>query len=111
MAEVRRLPAAPRSDAELVGAGAAGEPDAAALIWDRYASLVRGVLFRSLGPAGEIDDLTQDVFLRFFRQVKTLRDPSVLRSFLIGITLRVAGSELRRRRVRRWLRLTDTGVL
>ena len=53
----------------------------------------------------------QEVFIRFFRNLHTLRDPEAVRSFLIGITLRVASGELRRRRVRRWLRLTDTGVV
>lgn len=45
----------------------------------------------------------------FFQSVKDLRDPAAMRSFLIGITLRTAGSSLRRKRVRRWLHLTDTG--
>jgi len=51
------------------------------------------------------------VFLRFYRNRALLRDPAALRSFLFGITLRVAASELRSRRVRSWLRLTRDGVL
>jgi RNA polymerase sigma-70 factor (ECF subfamily) len=110
---VRSLPerAAPGDDLGVALAAAQGDPRAAASVWNRYSTLVRGVLCRSLGPSDELPDLVQEVFLRFFKQIKTLRDPSALRSFLIGITLRVARSELRRRRVRRWLRLTDTGVL
>ena len=41
----------------------------------------------------------------------SFRDPAALRSFVVGITVRVVRSELRRRRFRRWLRLTDEGEL
>ncbi len=49
--------------------------------------------------------------LQLFRLIPELREPESLRSFLIGITLRVVGSELRRRRVRRWLHLTESGAV
>ncbi len=49
--------------------------------------------------------------MRLFRDLGSLRDPAALRSFLIGITLHVAKSELRRRRAKRWLLLSDDGVL
>jgi RNA polymerase sigma-70 factor (ECF subfamily) len=67
------------------------------------------MLRRSLGPA-DVEDLVQEVFLRFFDKIGELREPSAMRSFLIGITLRVAGTFLRRKRVRRWMMLTDTGA-
>lgn len=73
--------------------------------------MVRGMLRRSLGPSNDVEDLVQEVFLGFFQSVKDLRDPAAMRSFLIGITLRTAGSSLRRKRVRRWLFLTDTGAV
>jgi RNA polymerase sigma-70 factor (ECF subfamily) len=64
-----------------------------------------------LGPSAEVEDALQIVFLRLFRDFDSLREPSALRSFLIGITLHVATSELRKRRARRWLMLSDEGVL
>jgi RNA polymerase sigma-70 factor (ECF subfamily) len=105
-------PAEPREedDAALVVAVMARRPGAAGRMWDRYAPLVRRVLRRMLGPV-DVEDALQDAFLRLFRDLATLRDASALRSFLIGITLHVAKSELRRRRARRWLRLSDDGVL
>jgi RNA polymerase sigma-70 factor (ECF subfamily) len=70
---------------------------------------VRSKLHRWIG-AHDLDDHVQEVFSRLFEQLPRLRQPSALRSFLIGITLRVACTELRRRR--RWrLRLTATGDL
>jgi RNA polymerase sigma-70 factor (ECF subfamily) len=99
------------SDAELVLAVRQRAPHAAGQVWDRYSVLVRRILLRMLGPSSEVEDAVQEAFLRLFRDVDGLRDPSVLRSFLIGITLHVAGSELRRRRARRWLFLSSDGTL
>ncbi|HEX3597282.1 MAG TPA: sigma-70 family RNA polymerase sigma factor [Polyangiaceae bacterium] len=103
-------PAPPEDDAGLVRAAVEGDPTAPGQIWDRYARLVRGVLRRSLGD-DEVDDHVQEVFLRFFRQVDGLRKPGSLRCFLIGIAMRVAGSELRRRRVRRFMRISPSEEL
>lgn len=96
-------------DAELYHRLVRGEPRAAVLAWRTYAVMVRGLIARALGPGTDVDDLVQDVFAVFFRKVSTLKDPAALRSFLFGITLREIRTELRRRRVRKWLQLTGTG--
>jgi RNA polymerase sigma-70 factor (ECF subfamily) len=99
------------SDADLARLARDKDPRAATLVWDRYSGMVRAVLFRSVGPNHDVEDLVQDVFIGFFRNVGTLRDPSSLRSFLVGITLRTAHSALRKKRVRRWLHLSDDGTV
>lgn len=104
-------PAPREDDAALVAGVRAGAPRAAARLWDRYSTLVRRILRRVLGPTADVEDGVQDSFLRLFRDLHSLRDPSALRSFLIGITLHVAKSELRRRRAKRWLLLSDDGVV
>ncbi len=101
----------PYDDAALVAELRTGAPGAPGLLWDRYAQVVRRILQRTLGPSADVEDALQDVFLRLFRDLESLREPSALRSFLIGITLHVATSELRRRRARRWLMLSDDGAL
>ena len=114
LASVHRLPLAQlegADDASLARAVAAGDEAAAAEVWRRYAPLVRSVLRRSIGPYEDVEDHVQEVFLRYFHQRAELREPGALRSFLIGVSMHVAVSELRRRRVRAWLRLTTTGVL
>lgn len=111
LASVHHLPLAGMDDAALARAVVAGDEAAASAVWDRYAPMVRRVLRRSLDPYEDVEDLVQEVFLRFFKRIGELRDPAALRSFLFGIALHVAGTALRRRRVRRWLRLTPTGVL
>ncbi len=99
------------TDAQLAGLARDRDPRAARLVWDRYSGMVRGVLYRSVGPTHDIEDLVQDVFVGFFRNVGTLREASSLRPFLVGIALRTARSALRKRRVRRWLRLSDDGIV
>jgi RNA polymerase sigma-70 factor (ECF subfamily) len=103
-------PPAALEDAELVRAALAGDGRASRIIWRRYLPLVRSRLGRALG-SHDVDDHVQEVFLRLFEYLAELRDPTALRSFLIGITLRIAGTEMRRRRSRGWLTLTATGEL
>jgi RNA polymerase sigma-70 factor (ECF subfamily) len=94
-------------DAVLATAACAGSHVAAAIIVKRYTPRVRGKLHRWIGPT-DIDDRVQEVFIRLFEQLPRLRDPNALRGFLIGITLRIACTELRRRRRSRTC-LTATG--
>ena len=109
-AVVEPIPLLATDDAALARAITQGHPGAARVVWTRFSPLVRGLLVRTLGP-GDVEDHLQESLLRLFRHVGELRDPSALTQFVIGITLRVARSELRRRRYRRWLRLTPAGVL
>ena len=98
-------------DADLVRAFSNGESWAGRAIWRRYAPMVFRLLERALGPEGEAEDLTQDVFLTSFARLPTLRDGEALRSFIYSVALRTLKWELRRRRVRRILRLSESGRL
>ena len=99
-------------DAAIVLALRRGEARAELDAWNRFSAQVDGTLRRLLGPgqpSDEREDLLQEVFIRFFRRVDTLREPAAVRGFLTGICLRVVQGELAGRRRRRWLRLTATG--
>ena len=106
---VRSPSVAELDDAGLARAAVEGTPGAAAEVWDRFSASVRSVLGRILGPGADVEDQVQEAFIQFFKAAPALRDPALIRTFLIGIGVRLARSELRRRRVRRWLLLTDTG--
>ena len=108
---VARREAADIDDATLARSAIAGDPAAHIAIWDRYHSLVRRVLRRALGPGRNVEDQVQAVFLAFYRRRGQLREPSALRGFLFGISMRVAASALRSRKIRGWLRLTADGML
>jgi RNA polymerase sigma-70 factor (ECF subfamily) len=101
--------AQPLEDAELARALIAGEARAAELAWDRYAPLVHGIVSRALGPDAEVEDVTQEIFYRLFSRIRLLRKPEALRSFVVSFAVRIVKWELRRRRARRWLTLSETG--
>jgi RNA polymerase sigma-70 factor (ECF subfamily) len=96
-------------DLALANALLAGDTEAAQLAWDRYAPLVHGIVSRALGPDAEVEDVTQEIFYRLFSRIGTLRKPEALRSFVISFAVRIVKWELRRRRARRWLTLSETG--
>jgi RNA polymerase sigma-70 factor (ECF subfamily) len=97
------------SDVALVEALRRGAPQAELAAWNRFAGGVDQTLRRLLGPGPDREDLLQEVFIRFFRRVGTLREPAAVRGFLTGICVHVVRAEITRRQRRRWLSLTPTG--
>lgn len=95
----------------------AGDPDERPLIdalrarrlWaeravlERFTPVVRRVLFRLLRSSDELDDLTQEVFLRALERIALLRDGVRVQSWLTGFAVLVARETLRKRARRRWL--------
>ena len=96
-------------DVDLVDALARGEPWAAEEVWDRHSGSVRRLMARALGPRPEVDDLTQEVFLRVFSRIGLLRDVRALREFVVAVAVNVLKGELRRRWVRRKVLLSPDG--
>jgi RNA polymerase sigma-70 factor (ECF subfamily) len=96
-------------DVELARALINGASGAAEMAWDRYAPLVHRIVSRAIGPDAEVEDVTQEIFYRLFSRIGTLRKPEALRSFVISFAIRIVKWELRRRRARRWLTLSETG--
>jgi RNA polymerase sigma-70 factor (ECF subfamily) len=86
-----------RSDLELVQAVLRGERDAFALLYDRYARLVRALCQSQTGDPHAAADLSQEVFLRAFRRLHTLVNPDRFSAWLVGIT-RLVCREWRRAR-------------
>ena len=101
-----------QSDAELVVALRDGHEWASAAIWDRYSDQVTRFFVRSLGRSTEdVDDLTQEVFLRVFTKSQAIREPAALREFVMGVALRVLRNLFRYRWIRRIVRLSPDGQL
>lgn len=110
-ATVALFPVEKRSDASLVAGAVAGEREAIAAIWDRYSSLVRGVLYGALGADPNLEDLVQDVFLALLRGAGRIQDGAALRGYLASMAVRLAALEIRKRKLRRWVGLSPTGEL
>lgn len=110
-AAIARFPLEKQSDASLVILAARGDRDALAAIWDRYSSLVRGVVYGALGPDQSVEDLVQEVFLAFLRGAGRIQDGAAVRGYLATMAVRQAAQEIRRRKVRRLVGLSSTGEL
>jgi RNA polymerase sigma-70 factor (ECF subfamily) len=65
-------------------------------IWFRFSPMVYGLLRRALGPQHDHEDLTQEVFLRVFRNLHTLEKLRAVRSFVFSVAIRVVSEEVRR---------------
>ena len=110
MRSLRPVAAGPGSeDIELVDALVRGEPWAAEEAWERHSGSVRRLMVRALGPRAEVEDLTQEVFMRVFSRIGALRDAQALREFVIAVAVNTLKGELRRRWVRRNVFLSSDG--
>ena len=83
------------SDAELVAACLAGDRNAFGQIVERYQRLLCSLAYSATGRLSESEDLAQDAFVDAWSQLKNLREPEKLRSWLCGI-LRHKVGRLRR---------------
>ena len=88
-------------------AARAGQAAAFAGLFDRYAPAVRRLVTRMLSDAAEADDLTQETLLIVVRRAHDIHSPEALRPFVMGVAVRTAKGELRRRSVRRWVGLDE----
>jgi RNA polymerase sigma-70 factor (ECF subfamily) len=69
-------------------------------VFDRHFGLVRGLLVKSLGPRADVDDLLDEVFLRFFKNARRVRAAEGIRSYVVSITMNLVRSEIGRRQRR-----------
>ncbi len=82
---VDRVPSAPPGhDPALVEAARGGDRAAFGLLYERYGSMVHGVLVARV-PYDEVDDLVQDVFLAALERLRTLRDTGAFAGWLAAI--------------------------
>jgi RNA polymerase sigma-70 factor (ECF subfamily) len=82
-------------DALLVGAARMGNGGAFAELHDRWARTIHGVLLASV-PRQDVDDLVQDVFLKAFRKLTSLRDDLAFGGWLLQIARNRAADYHRR---------------
>jgi len=99
-------------DARLVLALRAGELWASEAIWARYAARVNRFFVRYIGRSfHDVEDLTQDVFLRVFAGHRGIQKPGSLRHFVMSVALHVLNQQIRSLQVRRTVCLSATGEI
>ena len=84
------------NDAELVGESLTGNRDAFGQIVARYQSLVCSLAYSATGSLGHSEALAQETFVTAWTQLRQLREPEKLRSWLCGIARNIIHNWLRR---------------
>ncbi len=88
----------PASDATLVLGVLDGDQAAFAELYDRRARLIRAICYDQTGELAAAADLTQEVFLRAWRNLARLRDVHRFTPWLVGIARQTCGEWRRARR-------------
>jgi RNA polymerase sigma-70 factor, ECF subfamily len=90
------------TDAALAELLRSGSREAAAAVYDRFATPVNRWVWRLLGADLDHDDIVQQVFVRILRAGRRLRETDKLAGWVHAITVNTVHGELRRRQVRRF---------
>lgn len=85
-------------DARLIQRTLAGDETAFASLLDKYEKRVYARVLRKIGDFQDAQEVTQDVFLRAYNNLSTLRDPDRFAGWLYVIATRVCMSWLRKQR-------------
>jgi RNA polymerase sigma-70 factor (ECF subfamily) len=93
------------TDARLVARIRTGDDDAFEIVVGQYQASLFRYLRGLVGDPEQARDLVQETFLRAYKSLGSLDDPSLLRSWLYRIAHNQACSLLRRRRLVNWLPL------
>jgi RNA polymerase sigma factor (sigma-70 family) len=87
------------TDADLVARVLSSDREAFGGLYDRYARLVRAVVWPVAGDWPMVQDLTQECFLRAYKNLGRLQQPDRFGLWVVGIARKVARE--RRRSLRR----------
>lgn len=82
-------------DATLVAELKAGSEDAFALLIAQYHQPLYSLIARSINDPADAADITQDVFLKVFRSIRSFHGESSLRTWLYRIALHEASNQRR----------------
>jgi RNA polymerase sigma-70 factor (ECF subfamily) len=90
------------TDESLAARAAAGDDHAFSQLYRRHARYVAGVIYRLVGPSGDIEDLVQETFEQALSGLGSLREKAAVRPWIVTIAIRRvsrrrAGLGLRRR--------------
>lgn len=84
-----------QSDGALVIAARTGDRSAFGELYDRRARLIRAICYNATGDLDAAAELAQEVFLRAYARLNTLRDPERFTPWLTGIARQVGREWLR----------------
>lgn len=89
-----------RTDTELIALASNGDENAFRFLVERYQQQVRATVVGMLGEVPEADDVSQSVFIRFYKSLDKFRGESGLGTYLTRIAINLSLNELKRRQRR-----------
>ena len=98
-----------QTDAELLAAHCAGDPDAFSEIVRRHRDRLWAVALRTTGNPEEASDALQDALISAYRRADSFRGDSAVTTWLHRIVVNASLDRLRRRAVRTWVPLPEEG--
>ena len=100
------------SSADLVSRACQGDADAFRLIFERYSRPVISFIYDMINDRGLAEELTQETFVRAYRNLGTMRQETKLSTWLFGIARNVARESIRARtRANSHIDLDDKAVM
>ena len=105
--QVVAIPVRITGEEELVAGLIERRATAVQALYSQYSGTVRRVLVQALGSDRDVDDLTQDTLITVIERASALRKVESLRCFVIGVAIRLAKNEMRKRAIRRFVGLEE----
>ena len=106
-AQVVAIPVRITGEQELVAGLIERRATAVQALYSQYSGTVRRVLVQALGSDRDVEDLTQDTLITVIERASALRKVESLRCFVIGVAIRHAKNEMRKRAIRRFVGLDE----
>ena len=97
------------SDAQAMLRVAAGDRRAFGLLFDRYHASVARFAFRFVGDAARAEELTQDIFVKLYRNARAYKPTAQFKTFLFRVATNHCLNEVRRGEYRVAHTSTDGG--
>jgi RNA polymerase sigma-70 factor (ECF subfamily) len=98
--QVQRRAALEKDDGVLIARVCAGEKEAFEALMAKYANLVGSIAYNIIGDVHVAGDVTQETFLKVYRNLQRLEDPRRFKGWLCSIVRTTCVDWLRKERVR-----------
>ena len=95
------------TDQEIIKRVFTGETDLFREIIVKYESQVASVIFGMIGKTPEADDIGQETFIRFYKNLKNFRGDSGVATYLTRIAINLSLNEIKRRKRKNLLFMTN----
>ncbi|MEL7118707.1 MAG: RNA polymerase sigma factor [Bacteroidota bacterium] len=97
------------SDSELIAAAIKGNRLAFRQIVERHERQIRSTVVGMLGDVVEAEDITQEVFVRFYKVMSKYKEEAALSTYLTRIAINLSLNEIKKRkRKSKWLGYAQT---